>query len=85
MSEIIEFPTGKKDARIDSEKPEISFELDEISPDDYLEMAKGHCEKGVLVLGYENDIDVFMTSNIEDLGRMMLLIEKFKAFLLKDD
>ena len=82
MNDIIEFPTGKKNAPTDNDKPENGFKSDDVSPDDHLEMAKGNCDKGVLVLGL-NDTDFFVTSSF-DPGKAILLMERLKAHLLKE-
>ena len=60
---------------------ESGFTLD-LDSDAYLDASKGHCKGGVLVLGYEEDDTIYITSNVESNEELLWLVEKFKKFLL---
>lgn len=77
---VITFPRGNK------RPPEIEssgFEL-LVDSDTFLEASKGHCDKGVLVLGYDGNDSIYITSNVESNEELLWLVEKFKKFLLAD-
>lgn len=82
LSKIIKFPDKRKKPA--STLEEAGFELT-LEPDHYLELSKGHVNQGVLIIGYETDDDMFMSSNIDDVGKLIWMIEKFKEFLIKDN
>lgn len=77
---VITFPRGN---RRPTDLQDSGFEL-VMDSDTFLEASKGHCDKGVLVLGYDGEDSIYITSNVEGNEELLWLIEKFKKFLLAD-
>lgn len=48
-----------------------------------LDEAKGHCSEGVVILGYDDDGELYLASSIADGGEVLWLLEKLKLHLLQ--
>lgn len=55
----------------------------DIPTDRVLDGAKGHCTDGVVVMGYDDDGDLYFASSIADGGDVLWLMEKLKQQLLE--
>jgi len=51
------------------------------TPDEILDGAKGDLDN-VIIIGEGNDGDMFFSSNMVDKGRLLLLVEEFKLYLM---
>lgn len=55
----------------------------DIPTDAVLESAKGHCTDGVVVMGYDDDGDLYFASSIADGGNVLWLMRKLEMALLE--
>jgi len=55
----------------------------DLPTDRVLEAAKGHCTDGVLVLGFDDDGELYFASSLADGGEALWLMEKAKKALLE--
>lgn len=51
--------------------------------DRVLEEAKGHCSDGVVIMGYDDDGELYFASSIADGGEVLWLMEKLRLLLLE--
>lgn len=54
----------------------------DIPTDQVLTAAKGHCSDGVVVLGFDDDGELYFASSIADGGTVIWLLEQAKLALL---
>jgi len=54
----------------------------DLPTDRVLDSAKGNCSDGVVVLGFDNDGDLYFASSIADGGSVIWLLEQAKRALL---
>ena len=55
----------------------------DLPTDRVLEQARGHCSDGVIVIGYDDDGDLYFASSIADGGDVLWLMEQCKLALLE--
>jgi len=56
----------------------------DIDPDKVLEGAKDELEQ-VILAGYDKDGELYLASSSRDIGSNLLLLERFKMFLLETE
>jgi len=57
----------------------------DLPTDRILDGAKGHCSDGVVVMGYDDDGEMYFASSIADGGAVMWLLEMCKKRLMEVD
>ena len=57
----------------------------DVPVDRVLDMAKGKCPNGVIIMGYDEDGQEYFASSIADGGTVLWLLERLKQQLIADD
>ena len=55
----------------------------DLPTDRVLDAAKGECSDGVVILGFDNEGQLYLASSIADGGRVIWLLEQAKRALLE--